>query len=115
MLRFIVKRGLIPAMIRAGLTQPVLDAEGTPVLDKKGKPMVKAKYKGLHALRHWFASWCLSRKPAGLGMTLLDVRDLMGHSTIALTADRYAHLLPRSDDAGELDAAAALLVPVRAA
>lgn len=29
----------------------------------------------------------------------------MGHSTIALTMDRYSHLFPKADDADEMEAA----------
>jgi integrase len=43
----------------------------------------------LHALRHFYASWLLSQ-----GEPLTVVQRRMGHSTIALTADRYGHLLP---------------------
>ena len=42
----IQQRGLHPAMIKAGLI----------------KDGAKAKYSGLHALRHFYASWCVNRK-----------------------------------------------------
>ena len=41
-----------------------------------------------HTLRHTFASWLAIR-----GVTLITIRDLLGHSTIAMT-ERYAHLMP---------------------
>jgi integrase len=48
----IVGFGLKPAMIRAGVTAPVLDGEGNPVVGKDGRPLKVAKYTGLHCLRH---------------------------------------------------------------
>jgi integrase len=80
------------------------------VLDAKGKP----KYPGLHALRHFFASWCINRRQdGGLELPLKVVQQRLGHSTIVMTADTYGHLFPRGDDAAELAAAEqALLRPV---
>jgi integrase len=86
----IVQRGLQPTMIAAGLT-------------KKNRT---AKYTGLHALRHFYASWCINRKADdGLELPLKVVQARMGHSTIQLTADCYGHLFPRGDDSAELAAA----------
>jgi hypothetical protein len=42
----IVRRSFRPAQVAAG----VVDARG------------RAKYGGLHALRHFYASWCINRK-----------------------------------------------------
>jgi integrase len=71
--------------------------------DKHGK----AKYAGLHALRHFYASWCINRRvDGGLELPLKVVQARMGHSTIQLTADCYGHLFPRGDDSAELTAAA---------
>jgi len=85
----IINRGLIPAQIPAGIT---IDG--------------RAKYTGLHALRHFYASWCINR-PAegGLGLPPKVVQERLGHSSITMTYDRYGHLFPRGDDAEELDAA----------
>jgi integrase len=102
----IIKRGLIPALIRAGVTVPVLDKNGRPALDKKGKPMVTAKYTGLHALRHFYASWCINRpQDGGLGLPAKVVQHRLGHSSITVTMDTYGHLFPRGDDGAELAAA----------
>ena len=45
----IIKRGLIPTQVSAGM----VDQDG------------KAKYTGMHCLRHFFASWCINRKVDG--------------------------------------------------
>jgi integrase len=42
----------------------------------------------MHDLRHTAAAWMVSA-----GATLAEVRDVLGHSTIAMT-ERYAHLAP---------------------
>src|SRR6516165_1115381 len=86
----VLQRGLRPMMIAAGLTT------------KDGE----AKYTGMHALRHFFASWCIKRRvDGGLELPLKVVQARMGHSTIAMTADVYGHLSPRGDDSAELAAA----------
>jgi integrase len=80
-----------PLQVRAGL----LSADG------KGP-----RYPGIHALRHWFASWCINRRAdGGLELPGKIVQERLGHSSIQMTADRYGHLFPRSDDAAELAAA----------
>lgn len=80
-------RGLAPACIAAG----VVDGDGG------------AKYTGLHALRHFYASWLINRKAdGGLELPMKVVQERMGHSSIIVTADRYSHLFPRGDDHEEL-------------
>jgi len=102
----IVSHGLIPAVLAAGLTLPVLDDQGIPKRDAEGKPIVKAKYSGLHSLRHFFASWCINRKEdGGLGLPGKVVQERLGHASITMTMDRYGHLFPRGDDTAELAAA----------
>jgi integrase len=79
-----------PTQVAAG----VVDAAG------------KAKYTGLHALRHFYASWCINRKAdGGLELPIKVVQGRLGHASIQMTADRYGHLFPRGDDAAELQAA----------
>jgi integrase len=86
----VLHRGLHPMMIAAGLTT----TNG------------EAKYTGMHALRHFFASWCINRRvDGGLELPLKVVQHRMGHSTISMTADVYGHLFPRGDDTAELAAA----------
>lgn len=94
----ILKRGLHPAWIKAGITADSTDE-------------VKPKYTGMHCLRHWFASWCINRKEdGGLGLPPKMVQDRLGHSTIALTMDRYGHMFPRGDDGSEMAAAEAFVL-----
>jgi integrase len=86
----IVDRGFHPAQVAAGI---VNTAGG-------------AKYPGLHALRHFYASWLINRKiDGGLELPLKLVQARLGHSTIQMTADTYGHLFPRGDDGAELAAA----------
>jgi integrase len=101
----ILHRGFEPAQVAAGVTNPVLDKEGKPVRDKDGKPVVAPKY-ALHALRHYYASWCINREEEdGLGLPMKIVQERMGHSSITLTADLYGHLFPSNDDGAEMDKA----------
>lgn len=95
-----LRRGIHPAWVKAGVTTE------TGELDEKGRPILAAKYAGLHCLRHWFASWCVNRKEeGGLALPPKVVQERMGHSTIALTMDRYSHLFPKADDDDEMAAA----------
>jgi integrase len=94
----IVERGLVPTMIAAGVT---VDGEG-----KGGKLVKRAKYTGLHALRHFHASWCINRRiDGGLELPAKVVQERLGHSSIMMTMDVYGHLFPRGDDSAELEAA----------
>jgi len=69
-----------------------------------------AKYTGMHALRHFYASWCINRtKDGGLGLPPKNVQERLGHASITMTLDRYGHLF-KGDDTGELDAAANALL-----
>lgn len=91
----IINKGLIPAMKKAGVVTP----EGN------------AKYSGLHALRHFYASWLINRKEdGGLGLPPKVVQERLGHSSITMTFDVYGHLFPRGDDADELAQAADALL-----
>ncbi|APO67240.1 integrase family protein [Rhizobium gallicum] len=93
----ILRRGLNPSWIAAGV------AVETGEVDKDGKPVLAPKYTGLHALRHFYASWCINRrKDGGLELPPKVVQERLGHSTIAMTMDTYGHLFPRNDDGEEL-------------
>jgi integrase len=64
----------------------------------------RPKY-AIHALRHYYASWCINRHvDGGLELPLKNVSAMLGHSSVGITADRYGHLFPRSDDGAALDA-----------
>jgi len=102
----IINRGLIPAQLAASVNVPLRDDKGKPKHDDEGKPMVKAKYTGMHSLRHFYASWLINRpEQGGLGLTPKIVQERLGHSSITMTYDRYGHLFPRGDDAEEIEAA----------
>jgi integrase len=102
----IVKRGLVSAMVAAGVTVPVLDENKKPAVTEDGEAIVTAKYTGLHAFRHFYASWCINRRQdGGLELPPKVVQERLGHSSIMLTMDVYGHLFPRGDDSAELEAA----------
>ena len=46
---------------------------------------------GLHSARHTYASVCID---AGLNIRMIS--EMMGHASVALTWDRYGHLIPGS-------------------
>jgi integrase len=86
----VVQRALMPIQVAAGVT------------DQHGQ----AKYTGLHALRHFYASWCINRRvDGGLELPLKLVQSRLGHASIQMTADVYGHLFPRGDDGAEMAAA----------
>jgi integrase len=72
----IANRGFYALQITAG----IVDGAG------------KAKY-GMHALRHFFASWAIER-----GFSPKRVQTLLGHSSIQMTFDVYGHLFPSLED-----------------
>jgi len=83
----IIFRSFRPAQVAAG----IVNAKG------------RAKYGGLHTLRHFYASWCINRKvDGGLELPLKVVQARLGHASIQMTADRYGHLFPSADDGAEL-------------
>jgi integrase len=84
-----VQRSFRPAQVTAG----VVDARG------------RAKYGGLHALRHFYASCGASTGKSTAGSPLKMVQERIGHASITMTADRYGHLFPSGDDDAELAAA----------
>jgi integrase len=102
----IVHRGLAPTLVAAGVAVPASDADGSPLKDKNGEPVMLAKYTGLHAFRHFYASWCINRRAeGGLELPAKVVQERLGHSSVVMTLDVYGHLFPRGDDSAELAAA----------
>jgi integrase len=95
----IINRGLDPVQIAAGCAYP--DAEAK---DKDGNPVMRAKY-GLHAFRHFFASWAIEQ-----GFSQKKLQALMGHSSIQMTFDTYGHLFPSAEDDHAKFAAAELMI-----
>ena len=96
----LIKKGLIPTLIAAGLAERAVDEDGSPRFDCHGVPIVKGKYTGLHAFRHWYASWCINRRvDGGLELPPKTAQTRLGHSTITMLMDTYGHLFPQSDDA----------------
>jgi integrase len=105
----VTRHALVPVLLAAGITTPVLDKNGRPTRDENGKPIIEAKY-GWHSLRHFYASWCINReKDGGLELPAKVVQARMGHASIAITMDVYGHLFERGDDGSELAAAEKLL------
>lgn len=101
----ITKRWYHPAQIAAGVTIK------TKKLDKDEAPVLAPKYSGLHALRHFYASWCINRpEDGGLGLPPKVVQERMGHSSIQVTLDTYSHLFPKGDDGSQMDSAASALL-----
>jgi integrase len=98
----IAARGLIPAQVAAGLTKVVEN--------EQGKTRITGKY-GMHALRHFYASWCINPKNrSGLELSPKVVQARLGHSSIVMTLDTYGHLFPETDDSAALAAAEAALL-----
>lgn len=103
----IIKRAYHPAQVAAGVT---VEGKGGA-----GESVLKAKYTGLHALRHWYASWCINRKAdGGLELSPKQVQARMGHSSITVTYDTYGHLFPATDETEALAAAQHALLAVDA-
>ncbi len=83
----IINRGFDPIQVKAGVTVPSPTATGD-----ESRPLLSAKY-GMHALRHFFASWAIER-----GFSPKRVQALLGHASIQMTFDVYGHLFPNLDD-----------------
>ncbi len=83
-------RGMAAAMVAAGMVDAAEEA----------------KYSGLHALGHFFASWCINPKErGGRGLSPKVVQEWLGHSSIKLTLDVYGHLFKSQGDGDEQAAA----------
>jgi integrase len=88
----IVNRGLGPLLLKVGITKSHRSRK-----DGDGRPVQTPKY-GMHAFRHFFASWAIEQ-------------GLLGHASIQMTFDIYGHLFPSPEEdhakfaAGELSIA----------
>ncbi|MGF7163153.1 integrase [Rhodoligotrophos appendicifer] len=112
----IINRGLVPPQIAGG----VVNSRGIPTFSRRHEkqkagdlPLIlppAAKYTGMHSLRHFYASWCINPKPAGLGLSAKVVQERLGHSSIVMTMDVYGHLFPSDDEGEEMAAAESALL-----
>ena len=101
----------LSAMVNAAETAR---QQGVDLYGEQGKRIMAAKYSGMHALRHFYASWCINRQAdGGLGLPPKSVQERLGHSSIVITMDTYGHLFPRGDDGKELAAAETALLAGR--
>ncbi|MBB3934274.1 tyrosine-type recombinase/integrase [Aureimonas phyllosphaerae] len=101
----IVSRIVQPLVVKAGLT---ID---TGRIDADGQPILEPRYSGMHAWRHWNASWLLNaREVGGLGLPPKAVQARLGHSSIQMTYDTYGHLWPTNDEASAMAEAQALFL-----
>jgi integrase len=93
----IINRGFDPVQVKAGVADPHPDKR-----EEDGRPVMVARY-GMHALRHFFASWAIEQ-----GFSPKRLQALLGHASIQMTFDVYGHLFPSLEDdhakfaAGEL-------------
>jgi integrase len=93
----IANRGFYALQLEAGIDKPDREEK-----DANGRQVMKPKY-GMHALRHFFASWAIEQ-----GFSPKRLQALLGHSSIQMTFDVYGHLFPSLEDdhakfaAGEL-------------
>jgi integrase len=93
----LINRGLNPLQVKTGITDPHPTEKGDD-----GQPVPAPKY-GMHALRHFFASWAIEQ-----GFSPKRLQALLGHASIQMTFDVYGHLFPSLEDdhakfaAGEL-------------
>src|SRR5262249_38232444 len=91
------KRMLGAAQLKAGVIKQNANDQTVP------------KY-GVHALRHFFASWCINRRvDGGLELPLKTVQSRLGHATLSMTADVYGHLFPSETAHDELAEAEAMI------
>jgi integrase len=109
----LVQRLFDPAQVAAGIVVLAKDKEGKPRKDQDGNPITAPKYS-FHALRHFYASWCINRRAdGGLELPPKLVQGRLGHASITMTLDTYGHLFPSNDDAGDMGAAIAKILATR--
>jgi integrase len=74
-----------PLQVACGITRAADTSEGD-------SPIQRPRY-GLHACRHWYASFLIDQ-----GWAPKRIQTAMGHSSIVETFDTYGHLFPQPDD-----------------
>jgi len=95
-----IPRAWQTSQLAVGAAVPTLDEKRKPVISNDGAAVTRAKYPGLHTLRHFSPRWCAARpQDRGLNLPLKTVQARMGHSTLGMTADTYGHLDYSSDTA----------------
>ena len=95
-----MKRGLEPSADSGRRHRRGENSDGGAV--KHGKTLA-----GLHAFRHFYASWCINRRNDGGTRTARQggsgaTRPFLDRG---MTMDVYGHLFPRGDESAELAAA----------
>ena len=90
----IYRSGLRPVLINCGLvssdkseTLAKFNKDGWQALSSGEKRAIKPKY-GLHAFRHFYASWRLEQR-----YNVKQVQTWLGHENATMTLDLYGHLL----------------------
>jgi integrase len=63
-------------------------------IKRAGVPLISP-----HELRHTHATYLLSPKPFGLGISVKAVSERLGHATTTVTMNTYAHVLENMQDA----------------
>lgn len=71
------------------ITKGRIAAEIKNILDKMEADGVEFPYFTLHTTRHTFATRCIES-----GMAPQTLKAILGHSTLSMTMDLYAHVLP---------------------
>jgi len=106
----IIRHGLNPTWMAAGVSTIEKGADGKVMINGAGEPVRRPEYTGSHALRHFYASWCINRKADnGLELPPKVVQERLGHATVSMTLDVYGHLFPGGDASAWMAAAEAAL------
>jgi integrase len=101
----LLRRRFFPLLVRAGVCDPIIDADGQPKKGHDGALLMRARY-ALHSLRHAAASAWIRQ-----GIDLKRLATWMGHSSIQVTIDTYGHMIADiSGDAALVAAAQAELL-----
>ncbi len=83
--------GLVFTFAGQSITRQTFGHTWRPAANAAG--LTEATGKGMHALRHYYASLLIR-----YGESVKTVQDRLGHATAAETLDTYSHIWPDSDD-----------------